>query len=336
MKRIPPQLSIFLKIAFAAALLALMWRSGKLQPQVVVAAASRWPELMLVAVMIMAIVMICAARWAMLMRGQGFILGWRQTASLTMIGVLFSAVIPGAVSGDLVKGYYLAREVHSQRALALATILMDRVIGLSSLATVASVGVIWNREVVLGSRTLTALSAVALGGCGIGFVGLLAAVFASQKVHGLAHRLPAFMPGRRYLLSTAEVLASYRNQGPRLLAAFLLSFPVHLLGCMCMLVCLHAVGESRTMPASLVLFAFPLGILAVAVPLTPIGIGVGQAAFYAVCNMAVPGSGSAGANAFTVFQAVQLPVYLLGLIPYLSYRRTSPGGLSPASLADQA
>ena len=75
------------------------------------------------------------------------------------------------------------------------------------------------------------------------------------------------------------------------------------------------------MPASLVFFAFPLGMLAISVPITPAGVGVGQAAFYAVCNMAVPGSGSAGANAFTVFQAVVIPVYMLGLFPYLVYRK---------------
>jgi uncharacterized protein (TIRG00374 family) len=298
----------------------------------VVAAAARWPELLLVGVMIFTVIMICGFRWSLLLRGHGISLGWRQTASLTMIGVLFSAVIPGAVSGDLVKGYYVAREVDEKRTLALATILMDRLLGLSSLATVASIGVIWNHELVLANRTLTVLSVMALGGCGVGFIGLLAAVFASSFVLRLTHQLPAHLPGRSVIIRMAEVLASYRGQVPRLLGAFILSFPVHLLGCGCMLLCLHAVGESRAMPASLVLFAFPLGMLAVAVPITPVGIGVGQAAFYAVCNMAVPGSGSAGANAFTVYQAVQLPVFLLGLIPYLSYRKVAP----PPEIASDA
>jgi uncharacterized protein (TIRG00374 family) len=330
-KRIPPSLSLSLKVTIAAAVLALMWRSGKLQPQVIVTAAGRWPELLGVAVMIFTVIVICAFRWALLMRGQGFRLPWRQTLSLTMIGVLFSAVIPGAVSGDLVKGYYVAHEVQEKRTLALATILMDRIIGLSSLATVASFGVFWNHNLVLANRTLTALSVMALGGCAVGFVGLMAAVFASRKVLAFTHGLPAKAPGRRVIIRLAEVLASYHNQVDRLLWAFLLSFPVHLLGCASMLVCLHAVGESRTMPASLVLFAFPLGMLAVAVPITPIGIGVGQAAFYAVCNMAVPGSGTAGANAFTVYQAVQLPVFLLGLIPYLAYRKSVPRDLPGAA-----
>jgi uncharacterized membrane protein YbhN (UPF0104 family) len=269
----------------------------------------------------------------LLLRGQGFYLGWRQTTSLTMIGVLFSAVIPGAVSGDLVKGYYVAREVQSQRAHALATILMDRVLGLSSLATVASIGVIWNREMVLASTTLTALSVLALGGCAVGFIGLLAAVVASNTVLDMTRRLPERLPGKRFLLRIAEVLASYRGQVPRLLGAFAMSFPVHLLSCGAILICLHAVGEARTMPASLLLFAVPLGMLAIAVPITPAGVGVGQAAFYAVCNMALPGSGTAGANAFTVFQAVQLTVFLTGLIPYLSYRKSVPAELSAAALS---
>jgi glycosyltransferase 2 family protein len=324
LKRIPPSVTLTLKVAFALGLLTLMWRGGKLQPQVIVAAAGHWPMLLGVAAMIFTIVMICGFRWALLLRGHEIVLSARQTVALTMIGTLFSAVIPGAVSGDLVKGYYVAREVESKRTLALASILMDRILGLSSLATVASIGVVWNHHLVLANHTLAVLSLMALGGCGVGFIGLLAAVFASHWVLNLAHRLPALLPARPVLIRMAEVLASYRGQVHILLGAFAMSFPVHLLGCASMLVCLHAVGESSAMPPSLVLFAFPLGMLAVAVPITPIGIGVGQAAFYAVCNMAVPGSGSAGANAFTVYQAIQLPVFLLGLIPYIAYRKSAP------------
>jgi uncharacterized membrane protein YbhN (UPF0104 family) len=88
-----------------------------------------------------------------------------------------------------------------------------------------------------------------------------------------------------------------------------------------MLVCLHTVGGQQSMPSQLVLFAFPLGMLAISIPITPAGIGVGQAAFYAICNMALKGSGPAGANAFTIYQAIAIPVYTLGLIPYLVYRR---------------
>jgi glycosyltransferase 2 family protein len=180
--------------------------------------------------------------------------------------------------------------------------------------------VLWNRDIVFANRTLGMLGIFALAGCAAGFAGLVTVVVAGEAVLRLAQRLPPHLPGRGLVVSVAEVAAAHRHQGPRMFAAYAMSFPVHLLGIAMLLVCLHAADQSRAVPASLLLFAFPLGMLAIAVPITPAGIGVGQAAFYAVCNLALPGSGSAGANAFTIYQAVTIPVFLLGLIPYIAHR----------------
>ena len=327
---LPSWLGYALKAAIAIAVLVAMFRSGKLRPEAIGSAAHRWPELLLAAGMVMSIILLVAARWRLLLHGQGLHLKAGAVFSLTMIGVMFNAVIPGSVSGDLVKAYYVAREAKGRRAIAVATILMDRIIGLACLAAVASAGVLWNRHMVFANPTLGTLSVLALGACVAGCAGLFVAVAAGTMVLSLAGRLPAHLPLRGMIVQVAEVLAAYRNQGRRLLAAFLMSVPVHLLGCATMLVCLHAVGEAASMPATLVLFAFPLGMLAISIPIAPAGVGVGQAAFYAICNMAVAGSGTAAANAFTVFQAVAIPVYLLGLFPYLAYRRQAAEVPAPA------
>jgi glycosyltransferase 2 family protein len=332
---IPGWLGHILKAAVAVGLLIFMFRSGKLRPDVIAAAAHDWPLLLLAGLIMVTIIGITGVRWRMLLAGQGCYLGMRKAFSLTLIGTLFSVVIPGAVSGDLVKAWYVSREISGRRTMAVATILMDRIIGLACLATVASVGVLANRDLVFGNRTLTVLGLMALGGCAAGLIGLAVAVAASEPLLRLVHRLPAGLPARGLLVQLTEVLASYHGQGRRLFWAFLLSVPVHLLGCTVMLICLHTVGGNETMPAQLVLFAFPLGMLAISIPVTPAGIGVGQAAFYAVCDMALRGSGQAGANAFTVYQAVALPVYLLGLIPYLMYRR-SLGDAPPEATAAKA
>jgi glycosyltransferase 2 family protein len=320
--RIPGWLGHVLKVGVAVALLVFMLRSGKLRPEVIASAAHQWPSLLVVVALTITLIWITSVRWRLLLLGQGCRLGLRQTFSLTLIGTLFSTVIPGAVSGDLVKAWYVGRDLTGQRTRVLATILMDRLIGLACLAAVASVGVLSNFRLVFASRTLGTLGLLALGGCVAGLLGLVVAATASEPLLALVRKLPERLPLRALLLRLAEVLASYHGQGGRLAAAFALSVPVHLMGCLSMLICLHAVGGRNSMPAELVLFAFPLGMLAISVPITPAGIGVGQAAFFAVCDMALSGSGPAGANAFTVFQAVVLPVYVLGLFPYLAYRKS--------------
>lgn len=319
--KIPAWLSMVLKIAVAVIVLAVMFRSGKLHPEVIAQAAHRWPLLLATAAMMCATILITAQRWRVLLAGHDIHLDFGHAASLTWIGMLFSTVIPGAVSGDLVKGYYVAQHAQGKRALALATILMDRILGLAALATVATAGVVWNRDVVFGNHLLAVLGAGAVAGCIGGVFGLLLAVRAGDTVLRMANRLPAGLPARGLFVRVAEVLAAHRDQIPRMAAAYFMSFPVHALGIGMMLACIHAVDAAQDVPAALLLFAVPLGLLATAIPITPAGVGVGQAAFYAVCNLALKGSGSAGANAFTVYQAVIIPVYLLGLIPYVMHRR---------------
>ena len=60
-----------------------------------------------------------------------------------------------------------------------------------------------------------------------------------------------------------------------------------------------------------------------ALPLAPAGgVGVGQAAFFSLFQIVSPAHAAAGANAFTVYQAILLAVYLTGLYYYVSYKST--------------
>ena len=69
------------------------------------------------------------------------------------------------------------------------------------------------------------------------------------------------------------------------------------------------------------LFLVPFGLFATAIPVSPGGIGTGQAAFVALFAFLPGGGGSLGADACTVFQFVVMCVYLTGLWAYISRRR---------------
>jgi hypothetical protein len=56
------------------------------------------------------------------------------------------------------------------------------------------------------------------------------------------------------------------------------------------------------------------------IPLSPGGVGIGQAAFYGLCQALSPGAGEAASNAFTVYQTLQVAVYLSGFVNYLSHK----------------
>ncbi|MBI3543153.1 MAG: flippase-like domain-containing protein, partial [Deltaproteobacteria bacterium] len=90
-------------------------------------------------------------RWWLLLQGQKLKMAKWETFQLTMIGVFFNTAIPGAVSGDLVKGFYVVRQQPDGRGKikAFTTLLLDRVLGLSALVCVSFVAMVSNATEVL-------------------------------------------------------------------------------------------------------------------------------------------------------------------------------------------
>ena len=72
---------------------------------------------------------ILAFRWWYLLRLQRIEISLREVVRLTFLGTFFNYVVPGSVSGDLVKAYYAAK--HTDRKIAvLVSVFIDRALGL--------------------------------------------------------------------------------------------------------------------------------------------------------------------------------------------------------------
>jgi hypothetical protein len=83
-------------------------------------------------------------------------------------------VIPGAVGGDLIKAAYLAR-MHIKKTQAIASMFIDRIVGLLGLFILASIGglIAWGPETPVEVRNLIVAAWVATG---LGVL-ILAAIF---------------------------------------------------------------------------------------------------------------------------------------------------------------
>ena len=77
-------------------------------------------------------------RWHILLAAQGIELSAISIGRLGMIGLFFNCVVPGAVGGDVMKIVYISQHTGKKTAEAALTILIDRVIGLIGLLTVAA------------------------------------------------------------------------------------------------------------------------------------------------------------------------------------------------------
>lgn len=71
-------------------------------------------------------------RWHMLVRAVGLPFSRYNAIRLGLVGYFFNTFLPGSIGGDIVKAYAIAKE-QSRRTVAVATVLVDRIIGLWAL-----------------------------------------------------------------------------------------------------------------------------------------------------------------------------------------------------------
>jgi len=134
------------------------------------------PLWFLLAVACVGVVVLCGVvRWRWILQVQGLHLPWRRAFAISFIGLFFNTFMLGATGGDVMKAWYAAHETHHKKAEAVATVIVDRIVGLFVLFVIALVMMLlfWHRvyddvrlrtftmitlAFVLGTVTLTALS----------------------------------------------------------------------------------------------------------------------------------------------------------------------------------
>jgi uncharacterized membrane protein YbhN (UPF0104 family) len=304
-----------LKTAFGAAVFAWMAFSGKLNFTEIGRSFSHWPVMLAILGLGYCQAAITAWRWRLLLAAQEIPLSFRRTWGLTMIGLLFNVAIPGSVGGDLIKGYYVTRAAGGRKTHAATSILMDRVSGLIGLFFLGTAMALFNLGETLRNPATRILGALVVAGFAGGLAGLYAAIFAGDRLSRWT-----FLP--RVLRTVFAALHEYRVKPGVAPAALALSVANQTISCLSLYLALRSTGVVGV-PAGQFFLIAPLGFAATAVPVAPAGIGVGQAAFFALFHIVAPAYASAGTAAFTAFQAITILLCLSGLIWYIPYRQAS-------------
>ena len=167
-------------------------------------------------------------RWRWILQVQGLDVRFSRLFSITFIGLFFNAFMLGSTGGDVVKAWYVAHETHHKKAESVATVVVDRLIGLLALFIIALVMMsIYYKRVFEDPKLLwfaVATLAVVLATVAITIVGLwrgLADKF--PRLRAWLRRLPRYDMLRR-LVDAYRVYASH----PVVLTkTMLISFAVH-------------------------------------------------------------------------------------------------------------
>lgn len=317
-----------LKLIIAVALLSWLVGGGQLQPGRIRDSLLRQPALMVLALALGAFnISTSAVRWLLLLRAEGIACSLPDALRLTWIGHFWNMVIPGAVSGDAVKMYYIGRLAPERREEAWTTVFADRLIGmaalvsLSTLATALNLEFMWSRP-ELQATALTMLGILLL--LSLGGAGLALGIGRNTVVaDSLRKRLPLVDTLRRAYHS---MLRLGRRPGV-VLIAFAISFFSHASA----VVTTFVIGWAATPPGGRTLdlvqycVVVPVALFSNAVPLTPGGIGVGET----ILDRLFLWSGGAPGDGATIMLIYRFMFYALALVGAVLYvlHRAEMGGL---------
>jgi uncharacterized protein (TIRG00374 family) len=98
-----------------------------------------WPWLVMGLLIFLICCWIGIARWKIILDVQGLRMAWSRVFCVFFIGQFFNSFMFGSTGGDLARGYYAAKETHHKKTEAVATVVIDRLIGLVVLHFIATI-----------------------------------------------------------------------------------------------------------------------------------------------------------------------------------------------------
>jgi uncharacterized membrane protein YbhN (UPF0104 family) len=206
-------------------------------------------------------------RWIILIRATGQRVAAKSAAWIYLVSSFIGSFTPGGIGGDAARAYTLTQRT-SQASDAVASIAMDRVLGLFSLLLVGLAGAVaWGRQTGRPASILLLTAAVGAFGC----VGLLwadrwarAAVPERWRTTGIGLRFTRL----------ADAISQYRDQRRAIGVVLLLSIGLQLLRIV--QAYLLGTGIGIDVPFSYYLVFMPIGLIGLLLPISVGGFGLPQ------------------------------------------------------------
>lgn len=321
-----------IKLSIGVVGLLILLHFGSIDLEVLGKAFHRPDFLLLAFLCLLTTVPIAAWRWWMLLRGLQFRVAFSWTHNITFISLFFHTFLPGAHGGDLVRVAMAYRAAGGEFSRVTFSVIVDRLTGLAAL-------------LLLGLTTLPLLptayshrlvwvAAIAVAAC---VVGVLLGLHFSTTIARLVRRLPAPVgPTAATIIGEFSVaLQAYAAQPALIVAAVLISVVQYALVIAALMLLGSAMDFSGLSFSSYVI-AGAWSLVANGLPITPGGIGVGEAAFSQVATaLASHGNGAGFGTIFLAMRVVTIILGVIAVVPWLMCRSDVNAGLALARSADR-
>jgi uncharacterized membrane protein YbhN (UPF0104 family) len=232
-----------------------------------------------------------------------------ELAKINWIGFFFSSMLPGAVTGDLVKLVYVKKlDQQLTKTFLVTTALLDRIIGLTGLLFLSGFfSLLYFNEITKISPQISHIILLNL------FLFLGSAVFFLVLLSPIKFQnfLLKFLPKK--IRSIFHQVFSLRENRKEIFFCFALSVTVQFFGVLAFWTVTSPFYNVH-LPLPYAFSFIPIGMITVAIPISPGGLGVGHAIFANLFSLVHIAN---GASLFNLFFLCNLFVNLLGVIPYL-------------------
>jgi glycosyltransferase 2 family protein len=308
--------TLWIKLTTAAVIFYILTRTDTIDFKHIVALQNHPDVLVMAAVCLFAGIVLSAIRCYLLLRAAQIDIRIITVLRLQLIGSLFSTVLPGAAGGDAVRAAYLFRILPTHRTTGVLALAIDRVFSLFGLVTLTGL-LLWANFSDVENHPLLGTYANIVGGVFAFFLlAALALYLLATFLKVPALKAKYLVRLRPYLGQIRTAVLLYRKQWPSLLYCTFLSLIASFV------VVLGIVALSRAFAFAPTFYvtalAGALGNISSAIPLTPGGIGIGEAVFAKICRdlsaVAAP-----YATTYLVFRLMMAIVSLPGFITYMTF-----------------
>ena len=305
----------FLKYVVGISLIVWMVWTGKVDLSVL----TSLPAALLVQALVLAgiLALLGAVRVRYLLSKQDIHTGMWQCFLYNCAGTLYSAFLPGGISGDAVRAYLFMKALPGHRLAILGAMMLDRVLGLVSMVFLGLVAALYLAINVASIRPyLAGFTAI--------FVALVGSVAVLQFI-GARHRHDGHdaegLLGKAWHRLKGLVASLRVHDYPARVLAFVVlqSMVIHLVLMALIYVC--SVHSEAGLDLVRVFVATPIGVLVNAVPLSPGGLGIGENAFEVLYAML---GGRNGATSFLLARVFMYSPALVGFV-YVLKRMVTRG-----------
>jgi uncharacterized membrane protein YbhN (UPF0104 family) len=257
-----------------------------------------------------------AGRWLVLVRRMSLRLSFRRALEITFISQFFHSFLPGSYGGDIVRFGLAYRETSGPPAVIAMTMFVDRLSGFLALMIIGLVcGTYLPNSFNLN---LSYYSFIALAAFGLGIsIALIAGDFIIRLLKRVPGRAGVILPS-----IGSDVVVSLRALilNPVSAICVIGISLVQFAAVIWALIAINSALSYNSLGGLTIAVAGVWSMIANIIPVTPGGLGVGEAAFSYIAGLLTT-SAPVGESYGTIFLAMRLLSLLtglFGLVPWLS------------------